>query len=63
LDYKYCLGVDKEEIQRPGDVAGSYCNADTAKRLLGWQAELSIEQGISDALKWDERRAQMLLLK
>lgn len=45
---------------RPGDVAGSYCNADTAKRLLGWQAELSIEQGISDALKWDEKRAKML---
>ena len=45
---------------RPGDVAGSFCNADTAKRLLGWQAELSIEQGISDALKWDEKRVKML---
>lgn len=39
---------------RPGDVAGSFCNADTAKKLLGWQAELSVEQGISDALKWGE---------
>ena len=45
---------------RPGDVAGSYCNADTAKRLLGWQAELSIEQGIADALKWGEMRDKVL---
>ena len=45
---------------RPGDVAGSFCNADTAKRLLGWQAELSIEQGISDALKWGEMRDKVL---
>ncbi len=37
---------------RPGDVAGSFCNADTARNLLDWQAELSVEQGISDALKW-----------
>jgi UDP-glucose 4-epimerase len=45
---------------RPGDVAGSFCNADTARRLLGWQAELSIEQGISDALKWGEVRDTVL---
>jgi UDP-glucose 4-epimerase len=45
---------------RPGDVAGSYCNADTAKRLLGWQAELSVEQGIADALKWGEMRDKVL---
>jgi UDP-glucose 4-epimerase len=45
---------------RPGDVAGSFCNADTAKRLLGWQAELSIEQGISDALKWGEMKDKVL---
>lgn len=45
---------------RPGDVAGSFCNADTAKRLLDWQAELSIEQGISDALKWGEMKDKVL---
>jgi UDP-glucose 4-epimerase len=49
-----------ESGPRPGDVAGSYCNADTAKKLLGWQADLSIEEGISDALKWDEKRSQVL---
>ncbi len=50
----------KETGPRPGDVAGSYTNADTAKRLLGWHAELSIEQGISDALKWGELREKIL---
>ena len=50
----------KETGPRPGDVAGSYTNADKAKRLLGWQAELSIEQGISDALKWGELREIIL---
>jgi len=45
---------------RPGDVAGSFCNADTAKNLLDWQAELSIEQGIADALKWGELRDKVL---
>jgi UDP-glucose 4-epimerase len=43
-----------------GKLAGAYTNADTAKRLLGWHAELSIEQGISDALKWGELRENIL---
>jgi len=46
--------------RRPGDTAGSFCNADTAKRLLDWQAELSIEQGIRDALRWGEVRDEIL---
>ncbi|MCX6055190.1 MAG: UDP-glucose 4-epimerase GalE [Chloroflexi bacterium] len=50
----------KETGPRPGDVAGSYTNADTAKRLLGWKAELPIEQGIADALKWGELREKIL---
>lgn len=50
----------KETGPRPGDVAGAYTNADTAKRLLGWEAELPIEQGISDALKWGELRDKIL---
>ena len=46
--------------RRPGDTAGSFCSADTAKRLLDWQAELSIEQGIRDALRWGEVRDEQL---
>lgn len=57
----YGKEINKVETDsRPGDIAGSYCNADTAKRLLGWQAKLSIEQGITDALKWGEIRETIL---
>lgn len=45
---------------RPGDVAGSYANADTALSLLGWTAEKPIEAGIADALKWGEIRDEIL---
>ncbi len=45
---------------RPGDVAGAYANADRARALLGWEARLSIEQGIADALKWGEVRETIL---
>ena len=53
--------INKSEgPRRPGDTAGSFCNADTAKRLLDWQAELTVEQGIQDALRWGEIRDQIL---
>ncbi|MBN1370872.1 MAG: UDP-glucose 4-epimerase GalE [Anaerolineaceae bacterium] len=45
---------------RPGDVAGAYANADTARRLLGWEAQLPIDQGIADALRWAELRETIL---
>ncbi len=50
----------RESPPRPGDVAGSFANADTAERLLGWKAELPIEQGIADSLKWGEARMKLL---
>ena len=53
--------IDKEDAPpRPGDVAGAYANADTARKLLGWEAELSIDQGIADAMKWAETRSSVL---
>jgi len=45
---------------RPGDVAGSYANADKAQNLLGWRAEKTIDEGIRDALKWGEKRKKVL---
>jgi len=57
----YGQTIQKRDMPpRPGDVAGAYANADTAQRLLNWKAELSIEQGIADALKWGELRRQIL---
>jgi UDP-glucose 4-epimerase len=50
----------KESPPRLGDVAGSFASADTAAKLLNWKAELSIEQGISDALRWGKIRKQVL---
>jgi len=57
----YGQTLNKEETNpRPGDVAGAYANADKALALLGWKAELSIDQGIADALKWGEVRETIL---
>jgi UDP-glucose 4-epimerase len=57
----YGQEINKRETgPRPGDVAGSYTNADKALRLLHWQAELPIEQGIADALEWDKVRDKVL---
>ncbi len=49
-----------EKPPRPGDVAGAYANANKAKDLLDWEAELPIEKGIEDALKWGEIRENIL---
>jgi len=49
-----------EKPPRPGDVAGAYANADKARDLLDWEAELPIEKGIADALKWGEIRETIL---
>jgi UDP-glucose 4-epimerase len=50
----------RETDPRPGDVAGAYANADTAHSLLDWSAKLSIDEGISDALKWGKLRKSIL---
>ena len=39
---------------RPGDVAGAYADAERAADLLGWRAELTIDDGIRDSLSWAE---------
>jgi UDP-glucose 4-epimerase len=49
-----------EKPPRPGDVAGAYANADTARRLIGWEAQQPIEKGIADALRWGEIRGKIL---
>ncbi len=50
----------KDSPPRPGDVAGVCASADAAKRYLGWEAKMSIDQCISDALMWGEVRKGML---
>ncbi|MDR0906257.1 MAG: UDP-glucose 4-epimerase GalE [Oscillospiraceae bacterium] len=50
----------REAPPRDGDVPGAYANAEKAARLLGWRTERSIEDGIADALRWDEVRDTIL---
>ncbi|GAB2579795.1 UDP-glucose 4-epimerase GalE [Microlunatus antarcticus] len=49
-----------EGPRRPGDSAGAYANVDRARELLGWHAELSLEDGVRSALAWLDRRADLL---
>ncbi|MGI8612440.1 MAG: UDP-glucose 4-epimerase GalE [Nocardioidaceae bacterium] len=50
----------REAPPRPGDAVGAYANADKAARLLGWRAELSLDEAIASALEWGRRRAAVL---
>ena len=38
--------------RRPGDIAACYASADKAKRVLGWQAKLTIEDMCKDSWHW-----------
>jgi UDP-glucose 4-epimerase len=45
---------------RPGDVVGSYTRNDKARSVLGWDPQLSVEQGVRDALDWSAIREERL---
>ncbi|WP_323793251.1 UDP-glucose 4-epimerase GalE [Nocardioides sp.] len=49
-----------EAPPRPGDVVGAYANVDRAASLLDWKAELTIDDAISSALSWADRRQEIL---
>lgn len=38
--------------RRPGDVVEAYANVDKATRILGFRAEMTIEQAMADAYRW-----------
>jgi UDP-glucose 4-epimerase len=50
----------REGPPRPGDAVGAYANVDKAARLLGWRAELGLEDAIASALEWGARRESVL---
>lgn len=52
--------VVREGPRRPGDVAGAAARIDRARRLLGWEPKLDIRDAIRDALRWIERRRELL---
>ncbi|ASW54197.1 UDP-glucose 4-epimerase GalE [Plantactinospora sp. KBS50] len=42
----------RDAPRRPGDQAGCHTRTDRARDLLGWRPELSLAEGIRDALRW-----------
>ena len=47
--------------RRVGDTAGAFADVSAARDLLGWEARLTVDDGIADALRWaDAARASGL---
>ena len=40
--------------RRPGDVVAAYADTTKAERVLGWKAELSLEEALASAWKWEQ---------
>ncbi len=43
--------------RRPGDIEKVYADPSKAKRLLGWETKLTLEEGLKDAWRWQEKLA------
>ncbi len=41
--------------RRPGDIAACWADPSAAERLLGWRAQLSIEQACADGWRWQRQ--------
>lgn len=41
--------------RRAGDVVTAYANTDKANKVLGWKAELSLEDALLSAWKWEQK--------
>ena len=44
--------------RRAGDLASYYANADKAKKVLGWETELTVEDMCRDSWRWESRSRQ-----
>jgi UDP-glucose 4-epimerase len=49
-----------EAPPRPGDAPGAFANVDKSHDLLGWSAELTLDEAIASALAWGDRRQEVL---
>ena len=50
----------QEGPSRPGDVAGVYTVSSKAKDVLGWEAKLTEQEAVRDAIAWLPVRKEML---
>ncbi|HRB72886.1 MAG TPA: UDP-glucose 4-epimerase GalE [Flavobacterium sp.] len=41
--------------RREGDIIEAYANTDRANQVLGWKAELTLEQALHSAWKWEQK--------
>jgi UDP-glucose 4-epimerase len=41
--------------RREGDITSAYANTDKAKTVLGWSTELSLEEALASAWKWEQK--------
>ena len=41
--------------RRAGDVTEAYANTDKANSILGWKAQLSLEEALASAWKWEKK--------
>jgi len=42
--------------RRPGDTGGAYASTNLARDCIEWRAELSMEEAILDAIRWEDKR-------
>lgn len=54
------VGVSNVDVKhaekRPGDVLRNYSNTEKAERILGWKAEVSLEEGLRRTISWFKQR-------
>ncbi len=50
----------REAPPRPGDAVGAFANVDKAREVLGWTADLTIDDAIDSALAWGRKRKEIL---
>ena len=41
--------------RREGDITSAYANTDKANTVLGWKAELTLEESLASAWKWEQK--------
>ena len=41
--------------RREGDITSAYANTDKANTILGWKSELSLEEALASAWKWEKK--------
>ena len=41
--------------RREGDVISAYANTDKANKVLGWKTQLSLDEGLASAWKWEQK--------